>query len=111
MHPFQDGNGRTARALEAVMLRRVKLHDTLFIAMSNYYYEEKINYLKSLANVRAASHDLTEFLIFGLKGIELQCNKLFNEIKRNVLKAIFQTTMFDLFLRLKSPRKRVYLLK
>jgi Fic family protein len=107
MHPFQDGNGRTARALEALMLQNVGLRDTLFIAMSNYYYEEKNNYLRILANVRAASHDLTEFLIFGLTGIKLQCNKLFQEIKKNVSKALFKNTMFDLFNRLKSPRKRV----
>ena len=107
MHPFVDGNGRTARALEALMLQRIGLKDTLFIAMSNYYYEEKDNYLKSLAAARAASHDLTEFLIFGLKGIELQCNKLFEDIKKNVLKALFRNTMFDLFQSLKSPRKSV----
>lgn len=107
MHPFHDGNGRTARALEALMLQRIGLRDSLFIAMSNYYYEEKIEYLKALAKVRAESHNLTEFLIFGLKGIELQCQKLFEEIKRNVSKALFLNTMFDLFNRLKSPRKRV----
>ena len=107
MHPFYDGNGRTARALEALMLQRVGLKDTLFIAMSNYYYEEKTNYLKTLAAVRSASHDLTEFLIFGLKGIEFQCNKLFEDIKKNVLKALFRNTMFDLFQSLKSPRKSV----
>ena len=40
MHPFLDGNGRTARALEALMLGGAGLRDTCFIAMSNYYYEE-----------------------------------------------------------------------
>jgi Fic family protein len=107
MHPFCDGNGRTARALEAAILRRVGLKDTLFIAMSNYYYEEKNKYLRSLASVRAASHDLTDFLVFGLKGIELQCNKLFEEIKKNVSKAIFKNTALDLYQRLRSPRKSV----
>ena len=107
MHPFQDGNGRTARALESLMLQRTGLSDTLFIAMSNYYYEEKNTYLKTLARVRASSHDLTDFLIFGLIGIELQCSKLFQEIKKNVSKALFLNTMYDLFSRLKSPRKGV----
>ncbi|MBI3680677.1 MAG: Fic family protein, partial [Acidobacteria bacterium] len=37
IHPFLDGNGRTARALEALMLQRAGLRNTLFIAMSNYY--------------------------------------------------------------------------
>jgi len=107
MHPFEDGNGRTARALESLMLQRQGLSDTLFIAMSNYYYEEKINYLKTLAAVRASSHDLTTFLNFGLRGVELQCSKLFDEIKKNVAKALFRNTMFDLFEKLKSDRKRV----
>jgi Fic family protein len=107
MHPFQDGNGRTARALEALMLQRVGLKDTLFIAMSNYYYEEKTEYLKALASVRASSNDLTDFLVFGLRGVQLQCDKLFQEIRKNLSKALYRNVMFDLFTRLKSERKRV----
>lgn len=63
MHPFLDGNGRTARALEALMLQRAGLRDALFIAMSNYYYDEKNSYLGKLAEVRQRSHDLTAFLV------------------------------------------------
>lgn len=107
MHPFLDGNGRTARALEALMLQRTGLRDTLFIAMSNYYYEEKNEYLNALAAVRAKGYDLTSFLIFGLKGIELQCRRLFDEIKKHISKALFRNVMFDLFNRLKTARKRV----
>ena len=107
MHPFLDGNGRTARALEALMLQRVNLKDTLFIAMSNYYYEEKNSYLKTLASVRAANHDLSDFLAFGLKGITVQCGRLFEEIRKNVAKALFHNVMYDLFNRLRTTRKRV----
>ncbi len=107
MHPFLDGNGRTARALEALMLQRVGLRDTLFIAMSNYYYEEKAGYLNALAETRALSHDLTPFLKFALKGIEKQCTRLFSEIRLHVAKALYRNTMMDLFSRLRSPRKRV----
>ena len=107
MHPFLDGNGRTARAMEAFFLQRCGLRDTLFIAMSNYYYEEKNSYLQALADVRASDHDLTPFLCFGLKGIELQCRRLFDEIRANVSKALYRNLMFDLFNRLKSARKRV----
>jgi Fic family protein len=106
IHPFLDGNGRTARAVEALMLQRVGLKDTL-IAMSNYYYEEKPGYLRALAEVRAGGHDLTPFLLFGLKGIETQCGRLFAEIRKNVQRALFRNVMFDLFQRLPSKRKRV----
>lgn len=107
MHPFLDGNGRTARALEALMLQRIGLRDTLFIAMSNYYYEQKVGYLNALNETRANEHDLTPFLKFALKGIQAQCRRLSREIKLQVAKALYRNTMTDLFGRLKSPRKRV----
>ena len=107
MHPFLDGNGRTARAIEALMLQRTGLRDTLFVAMSNYYYEEKTQYLSKLAEVRSNGHELTAFIRFGLRGIELQCKRLLHEIRINVRKALYRNLMFDLFHRLKTPRRRV----
>jgi Fic family protein len=107
MHPFLDGNGRTARALEALVLQRAGLRDTAFIAMSNYYYEEKPAYLAVLADVRSISHDLTPFINFGLRGVAIQCERLFREIKRHIQVAVFRNMMYDLFHHLQSPRKRV----
>lgn len=107
MHPFLDGNGRTARALESFMYQKAGLRDTAFIAMSNYYYEEKTAYLAVLAQVRSKDHDVTDFLVFGLKGLEIQCHRLLREITRQMQKALFRDTMYSLFNRLKSSRKRV----
>lgn len=107
IHPFLDGNGRTARALEALVLQRAGLRDTLFIAMSNYYYDQKADYLAALSQARASDHDLTEFLRFGLKGIAVQCRRLFAEIRTHLSKALFRNVMFDLFNRLLNTRKRV----
>jgi Fic family protein len=106
MHPFLDGNGRTARAVEAAILQKAGLRDTR-IAMSNYYYDEKPSYLKALSDARAAGHDLTAFLKFGLRGVALQCQRLTAEITRKVQKALFRNVMYDLFNRLLSTRKRV----
>jgi hypothetical protein len=107
IHPFGDGNGRTARAAEALMFHRLGLSDTAFIAMSNYYYENKVEYLSKLAEVRRDDYDLTPFLIFGLKGIQLQCDRLFAEIRKNTQKALFRDTMYGLFNRLENKRSRV----
>jgi Fic family protein len=106
IHPFLDGNGRTARALEALMLQRTGLRDTLFIAMSNYYYEHKVGYLNALHESGEAGHELTAFLKFALRGIESQCRRLFAEIKLQVSKALFRNTVTDLFGRLQTQRKR-----
>jgi Fic family protein len=107
MHPFLDGNGRTARAVEALMLQRSGLTDHLFIAMSNYYYDEKTGYLSALSAVKPPDYDLTPFLAFGLKGIKIQCERLFEEIRWNVTKSIFINTMHELFGRLQTQRKAV----
>ena len=48
MHAFGDGNGRTARALEAFMLRRAGVNDVVMVSLSNYYYEHKDEYLATL---------------------------------------------------------------
>ena len=107
MHPFLDGNGRTARALEAVILRRSRLKRELFIAMSNYYYDEKHVYLATLAEVRSSGYDLTSFLKFGLRGIANQCQRLLGEIRVQLEKTLFRDVMHQMFGRLRTTRKRV----
>jgi len=107
MHPFLAGNGRSARALEALLLQRAGLKDTCFIAMSNYYYDEKNAFLEALASVRAKNHDLTDFLVFGLKGVRLQSQRLLSDIQHEMKKALYRNMMFDFFTRLRSPKRRV----
>jgi Fic family protein len=107
IHPFLDGNGRTARAIEALILGRAGLRDICFVGMSNYYYEEKSAYLKALSDVRSQGYDLTPFLVFGLKGIQLQSQIVQREIRTNLAKALFRNVMHSLFARLKGPKTRV----
>jgi Fic family protein len=106
IHPFQDGNGRTARALEALLLKRADLRDTLFVAMSNYYYDEKEAYLSSLSECQSNRHDITKFLKFGLTGIAIQSNRLLREIRRHVSKSLYRDVIGEMYGRLASQRKR-----
>lgn len=107
MHPFVDGNGRTARALEALMLQRAGLKDILFVPMSNFYHHEKSAYLAALAEVRQSSHDLTPFLRFALGGLKSEVRRLMEMIRRAVSKEIFRSIVYELLVRLESSRKRV----
>ena len=107
MHPFVDGNGRTARALEILFLQRAGLRDICFISISNYYYEEKAAYLRALSEARENDHDLTPFFNFTLRGIAVQANRLLREIKHQVSKAVYSNLMYELFEKQLSPRKRV----
>ena len=106
MHPFHDGNGRTARALEAFLLRSAHLKAAPFVSMSSYYYDEKDAYLACLREVRERNHDLTPFLKFGLKGVSGQCQRLLREIRIHVQRTLFRDVMGQMYGRLRSTRKR-----
>ena len=107
MHPFPDGNGRTARATEALMMQRVGLKDILFIPMSNYYHDNKDTYLSTLARVRGRGHDLTPFVKFALRGVETQASRLAIALGHTVKKELFRNFVGELFVRLERTRKRV----
>ena len=106
LHPFLDGNGRTARAVESLLLKREGLKDINFIAMSNYYHEEKRRYLEVLSEVRKQNYDLTPFLLFGLDGIISQSAALLEIITENIKVFLFRKTVKELFGSKLFPRRR-----
>lgn len=107
MHPFGDGNGRTARALEAFMLRRAGVNDVIMVSLSNYYYEHKDEYLTALYETRENGHDLTPFLKFALPAVAERCNVIAEAIATNHRRVLFREFGRSLFGKLRSPRRRV----
>lgn len=107
MHPFGDGNGRTARALEAFMLRQAGVNDMVMVSLSNYYYEHKDEYLAALFASRQAGHDLTAFLKFALRAVADRCNAVAAAITANHKRTLFREFARSLFGQLCSPRRRV----
>ena len=107
MHAFGDGNGRTARAIEAFMLRRASVNDVVMVSLSNYYYEHQEDYRAALHRCRQNGHDITPFLLFALGGIKDRCNALSEEIADNHRRILFREFARSLFGQLRSPRRRV----
>ena len=107
MHPFGDGNGRTARALEAFMLRQGGVNGLVMVSLSNYYYEHKEEYLAALSASRQTEHDLTPFLRFALPAVAQQCGNVANTIIDNHKRTLFRQFAVALFGRLRTPRRRV----
>ena len=107
MHPFGDGNGRTARALEAFMLRRAGVNNVVMVSLSNYYYDCKEEYLAALSASRRNGHDLTPFLRFTLQAVAERCNAVAAAIVANHRRTLFREFARSLFGQLRSPRRRV----
>ena len=80
MHPFGDGNGRTARALEAYMLRAAGVSRLAMVGMSGYYHEHQDEYMAALYESRCLGSDLTPFLKFALGAVEAGCLALADKI-------------------------------
>ena len=107
MHPFSDGNGRTARAVEAFMLRRAGVHAPVMVSLANYYYEHRDGYLSSLSESRSRQHDITPFLRFALPAISNQCDAVSTTIVANNQRILYKEFASSLYGRLISPRRRV----
>ena len=107
MHPFGDGNGRTARAVEAFMLKQAGVNDRVMVSLSNYYYERKDEYLTALFESRRSGHDLTSYLKFALPAIADRCNAVAGEILAHHKRLLFREFARSLFGQLRSPRRRV----
>ena len=107
MHPFGDGNGRTARAVEAFMMRRANVNDLVMVSLSTYYYDHKDAYLAALYESRQRGHDLTPFLMFALPAVAERCSAVAAKIVVNHKRALFREFARSLFGQLRSPRRRV----
>lgn len=62
IHPFDDGNGRTARAITDMQLARVDKSNQRFYSMSSQIRKERNDYYDILENTQKATLDITPWL-------------------------------------------------
>lgn len=64
VHPFTDGNGRTARALSYMMLLRTGYDFFRYFSVSGIIADERSSYYKSMRKVEESDGDMTYFVDF-----------------------------------------------
>lgn len=67
IHPFDDGNGRIARAITDMLLSRSEKSPERFYSMSSQIMHQKKDYYAVLQRVQHSSGDITEWLLWFLK--------------------------------------------
>lgn len=67
IRPFDDANGKIARALTNLLLSRANGTGHALYALSEQILEDKENYFKILGNAQAGNGDLTEWILWFLK--------------------------------------------
>jgi len=72
IHPFLDGNGRTARLLSMLCLYRKGYDFKRLFTLSEYYDRDRPGYYRAIQSVRQRNLDLTDWLEYFTLGLQWQ---------------------------------------
>ena len=70
LHPFDDGNGRIARALGDLLLARADASPQRFYSLSAQIQRERKRYYEMLEQTQKGSLDVTEWLLWFLESLQ-----------------------------------------
>lgn len=82
VHPFDDGNGRTARALSNLVLANSGLKFINILSLSDYFDHKRPRYYKAIQDVRMHEMDLTYFLIFYSEALSAKVEAIKGELEK-----------------------------
>lgn len=89
IHPFDDGNGRIARAITDLLLARSESSVDRFYSMSGQILEERKRYYEVLQKVQHSTNDITEWLHWFLLCLLNAMNATENTTQKILKKAAF----------------------
>ena len=103
IHPFLDGNGRTARLLSTLCLYKKGYDFKQLFTISEYYDKNRSEYYKAIQSVRDNNMDMTGWLMYFSNGLaeQMQEIKLQGE---SVIKSDIVVNKYQL-----SPRQQIAL--
>ena len=70
IRPFEDGNGRIARALAAMLLARSEDTTRCQYALNEQILKDRENYIQTLFKAQAGNGDLTEWILWFLSAMQ-----------------------------------------
>lgn len=87
VHPFVEGNGRTARAFATLVLFLENYDIKKFFSLEEYFDKDAFSYYQALADVsnqklELAERDLTPWLIYFTQAMAVELSRIKEKIKR-----------------------------
>ena len=76
IHPFVDGNGRTARLLSMLCMYRKGYDFKRLFTLSEFYDQDRSSYYRAIQSVRQQDLDLTEWLEYFTCGLSSQLKEI-----------------------------------
>ncbi|SMG33044.1 Fic family protein [Dethiosulfovibrio salsuginis] len=96
IHPFFDGNGRTARLIEAILLQAANVRYVPKM-LSNYYYRNIDGYYSAFSQtIKLKGKDVTPFLRFAVEGVTESLLDIKDRITDLIKKLVFREHLAQL---------------
>jgi len=89
IHPFDDGNGRIARAISDMLLARAEGSSGRFYSMSGQIMAERKQYYEVLQRVQHSNGDITEWLGWFLHCLKNALSETEHTLENTLRKAVF----------------------
>jgi len=94
IHPFGDGNGRTARMIEFYILLRAGLPDIASHILSNHYNDTRQEYYRQL-DLCVRERALSGFIRYAVLGFRDGLKSLLDIVQRNLLEMSWHKFIYD----------------
>ncbi len=82
IHPFTDGNGRTARAMALLVLYLEGYEIKKFFSLEEYYDRNPADYYAALRSVSESGGDMTQWLEYFTLGIAVELNRVKEQVEK-----------------------------
>lgn len=89
IRPFEDGNGRIARALAAMLLARSEDTTRCQYTLNEQFLNDRDNYIQTLFKAQAGNGDLTEWILWFLNAMQKSIEDSKKEIAGALKKILF----------------------
>lgn len=97
IHPFGDGNGRTARLVEFRLLLQARFSTPAAHLLSNFYNLTRTEYYRQLDNASRSGGKMAEFIAYAVQGLVDQLREQLAVIRRMQWDATWRNYVYERF--------------
>lgn len=103
IHPFGDGNGRTARLIEVQILAMAGVPQVACHLLSNHYNETRPEYYEQLKRASESGGDVLGFLEYAVRGLVEGLNEQVGRIRLQQWDVTWRNYVHETFKKKKTP--------
>lgn len=110
IHPFDDGNGRIARAITELLLAKADQRTDRYYAMANYILHHRDSYYEAIEKAQKGTPDITEWMLWFLQALEGSLQEALEKANQAIERELFWSKLDTISLN-ERQRKMLHRLK